>query len=135
MSEKNHRKNSLVWSIPDDEFKNILNNNKGFEKIGFALGFKNKPGSASRKEIRKRAIELNIPLPKNNPNLKTKTLPKQNIKKENTKISVCKNCGVKIRNNSKSKLCQQCYREMINSEKIKTWKETGNTRLCMSNNS
>lgn len=39
----------------------------------------------------------------------------------------CSVCGKAISRTNKSGLCQQCYRDKVKEDKIKRWKETGDT--------
>lgn len=114
---------SLIWSISDEEFLKIINKSKNFRDIGKALGFKHHPGSNSRENIRQRAEKLGVIIERRVLKEK-KVIPQQSRPKYPTRYC---SCGKKISHDNKSGLCNDCYRKNINDEKIKHWKETGDT--------
>ena len=49
------------------------------------------------------------------------------VKAKRRELKVCKICGNKINSANQSGLCMSCLREEREKEKIRIWKETGNT--------
>ena len=125
--ENKHRKNSFIWNIPESEFIKIINENKSFILIGAALGFKHKPGSNSRKEIRKRAESLGIAIKEKTITQVNKNIPPQSLKRKASINRFCSSCGSKIVKDNKSGLCYKCKREKYERDVINDFKENGGT--------
>lgn len=123
MEEKRTNSMSFLNSVSDEDFLKILKENKTFKEIGKALGYKQRPGKNARDNIRNRAKKLGINL-EQTVKVKKKNLPPQSIKRNLPRYC---SCGVKISNHNKSGFCINCLKAKNNTEKIKHWKETGDT--------
>lgn len=105
-------------NFTNEEIIEIFNNSKTklefFQKLGYSEVIYKKKSA-----IQKKIQELNLDMSKFN----TTKISTSNT----TKIKTCIICGRPICYSNESGYCQQCYIDKNREEKIRIWKETGDT--------
>jgi hypothetical protein len=112
-------KSSFIYSMSEDQFRQIVRTSSSISEIGTKIGFKHKPGKYSKIQIKKRITELGMEIPIG------KTVPKNPYVPKKRKAYSCSSCKVKMRRETASSMCHDCYWNAKREEKISRWLKTG----------